>query len=306
MGNSLSGKTILIADDEPEILSLLKDELEAEGADIITAEDGFSALDLITKNRFDVLVTDLHMPKVDGMQLVSFVKSQKLNSNSLVIMISGKYPEGALDKLVRLGVVDILTKPLEFKQLTDHIKKRLNPRPMMEFDYTDEIEQLVTNASKDMLQTYFQSIAKLETFVKSDDLPNGTAYGILPLFGEQVYGTVAIGMDDNFLEALASEIFGPDASNLGRDTLVEMAGEMINQIGGQVKRHFAGMKIAMNIGLPLMLNSPTNIPRLVPSQTFCIKYRVGAARCTIEASFGTLNMRASSEHWSPFKPKDKT
>jgi CheY-like chemotaxis protein len=305
VGNSLSGKTILIADDEPEILNILKEELEAEGADIITAGDGFSALDLITKNRFDVLVTDLHMPKVNGMQLVSFVKSQKLNSNSLVVMISGKYPEGALDKLVRLGVVDILTKPLEYKQLSEHIKKRLNARPMMELDYTDEIEQLVTNASRDMLQTYFQSIEKLETFVKADNLPNGTAYGILPLFGEQVYGTVAIGMDDNFLEGLASEIFGPDASNMGRDTLVEMAGEMINQIGGQVKRHFASMKISMNIGLPLMLNAPTNIPRLVPSQTFCIKYRAGAARCTIEASFGTLNMRASTEDWSPFKTKIK-
>ena len=302
MALPLTGKTILIVDDDKEILELYHEELTSAGADVVSASDGLEGLELITKNRFDVIVTDLHMPRIDGLQLVSFVKTQELNSKTLVVMISGMIPPSTMDRLVLLGVIDILMKPLFRDQLTEHIVKRLTVPEARELGYSDLVTQFVKNASKETLLAYIPEIAEIDTYVKTDDLPNGTAYSLLPFFGNDVFGTVAIGMDDVFIEQLAKHLFGDDgAKGMRRELLVDIVGEMINQIGGALKTFFDGANAPVKIGLPLTLNMPTRVPKLIPAQTFCVRYGFGSSRCTIEAAFGTVNRDPSKAIFALFK-----
>jgi two-component system chemotaxis response regulator CheY len=306
----LSGKSILVVDDDKGVLELYEEVLREAGADVVSALDGLAALDLITKSRFDVIITDLHMPRIDGLQLVSFIKSQELNSTALVIMISGMIPPATMERLVLLGVVDILMKPLLPDQLISHIEKRMVVPPYSEISYSAEITDLVRKACQDTLKCYLPDLVEIDTFIKYDDIPNGTAYALLPFFGKEVFGTVAIGMDEVFIEALACHLFGSEgAKELKREMLIDLVGEMVNQIGGALKISLGGVGAAVKIGLPMTFNMPTRIPRLIPSQTFCIRFGFGKARCTIEAAFGSGHGQSNSSLdtpegvFSPFKSK---
>jgi CheY-like chemotaxis protein len=306
----LSGKSILVVDDDKGILEIYQEVLADAGADVVTATDGLAALELITKSRFDVIITDLHMPRIDGLQLVSFIKSQELNAKSLVVMISGMIPPATMERLVMLGVVDILMKPLLPDQLTSHLEKRLTLPPAREMTYSDQVTGFVRSACLETLQTYLPDLVEVDTFLKYDDIPNGTAYALLPFFGKEVFGTIAIGMDDVFLDALAKHLFGADgAKELKRDMLVDLVGEMVNQIGGALKIVLGNVGAAVKIGLPLTFNMPTRIPKLVPSQTFCIRFGFGNARCTVEAAFGSGHSASNSAEglpdgvFTPFKLK---
>jgi CheY-like chemotaxis protein/CheY-specific phosphatase CheX len=301
----LTGKTILVVDDDKDILEIYQEELGSAGADVVIANDGLAALEMITKNRFDVIVTDLHMPRIDGLQLVSFVKSQDLNAKTLVVMISGMIPPTTMERLVMLGVIDILMKPLLPEQLTQHIVKRMVVPVTREVAYSEQATEFVRNSCKETLQAYIPEIAEIDTYVKSDDLPNGTAYAVLPFFGKEVFGTIAIGMDDVFIAELAKHLFGVEgAKDLKREILVDIVGEMINQIGGALKRFFETAGAPVKIGLPLTFNMPTRIPKLVPGQTFCVRFGFGSARCTLEAAMGSVNKDSRTELFALYKPSN--
>ncbi len=310
MALPLSGKSILVVDDDKGILEVYEEVLRDAGADVVSALDGLAALELITKSRFDVIITDLHMPRIDGLQLVSFIKGQDLNAKALVVMISGMIPPTTMERLVLLGVVDVLMKPLLPDQLISHLQKRLIAPPPLEISYSEQVTEFVRRSCMDTLKCYLPDLVEIDTFIKHDDSPNGTAYALLPFFGKEVFGTIAIGVDEVFIEALASHLFGDEgAKELKREMLLDLVGEMANQIGGALKISLAGVGAEVKIGLPMTFNMPTRIPRLIPSQTFCIRFGFGKARCTIEAAFGSGHGQSNSSLdrpegvFSPFKSK---
>ena len=71
-----SQRTVLIADDEVNLRKVLSAMLRREGFEVLTAADGEGAVDLLKKTRVDLVLTDLRMPKMDGMALLRFVLSE--------------------------------------------------------------------------------------------------------------------------------------------------------------------------------------------------------------------------------------
>lgn len=102
---------ILTIDDEPEILSVIDRLLTDEGYQSKTAQRGRQALEIVEKNPVDVVITDLKMPEMDGVEVLRRVKA--LDQNIEVIILTGYASlETAVDCL-RCGAFDYLTKPLE-------------------------------------------------------------------------------------------------------------------------------------------------------------------------------------------------
>ncbi len=117
----MSVENILIVDDEPLVRDLLKEVLEREGYQVDLAKDGLSALKFIQENFFDVVITDMKMPKMDGLSLLKEIK--RFSPSTLVIVITAY---GSIENAVeamKQGACDYLTKPILPEQIKVTIKK---------------------------------------------------------------------------------------------------------------------------------------------------------------------------------------
>ncbi len=114
--------TILVIDDEPNILNLVRAYLEAEGYTVQTARDGLAGLKLAQTLQPELIVLDIMLPGLDGLELLQELRR---NSNVYVIMLTAKSEE--TDKVVglSLGADDYLTKPFSPRELVARIKAAL-------------------------------------------------------------------------------------------------------------------------------------------------------------------------------------
>ncbi len=121
---------ILIVEDDPSTRAALGKLLRRAGAEVVTAENGVDGLRYLLTSRFDVLLTDLHMPgaPVDGFELIEQTHRLPLaNRPRRVVAISGEYDRPSLhDALDHVGMVDFFPKPVDLNQLLDTIGGRLN------------------------------------------------------------------------------------------------------------------------------------------------------------------------------------
>jgi len=110
-------KTILIVDDEPKNIQIIKDLLEFEGHHVLIAENGREALSLIEKTPMDLVITDYEMPIMDGFELLKLLS--RGYSDLPVIMITGQY-RADMDKAIatlKEGAYDYLIKPVDLSKL---------------------------------------------------------------------------------------------------------------------------------------------------------------------------------------------
>jgi len=114
-----SAKKILVVDDDPKTVSLVKLYLESDGHKVLCAYDGIEALRLAREQRPNLIVLDLMLPGLDGLQICRTLRSE---SDVPVIMLTAKTTEG--DKLtgLELGADDYVTKPFSPRELAARIK----------------------------------------------------------------------------------------------------------------------------------------------------------------------------------------
>jgi PAS domain S-box-containing protein len=119
---------ILIVDDEHEILQLLKKFLEDEDFNVFCAQDGQSALDLLQQIQIDVVVTDIRMPGMDGLELLRRIK--RIDNLTEVIVLTGYASiDAAVKSMKSDGAFDFLTKPVEnFEDFLISVEKALSHR----------------------------------------------------------------------------------------------------------------------------------------------------------------------------------
>jgi two-component system, NtrC family, response regulator AtoC len=112
---------ILVADDEPNMRKVLRAMLEHDGYDVHLAEDGAAALDVLANNHVDVLITDLRMPEIDGMELLKRVHGTR--ESMPVIMITAHGTVDTAVEAIKLGAFDYITKPFDRKALREIVAK---------------------------------------------------------------------------------------------------------------------------------------------------------------------------------------
>lgn len=113
-------KKILLIDDDKDILQLIKDCLE--NYDVTTAMNGEEALDILEQHNFDLIITDIIMPKEDGIGLI--LKLKKLGNCIPVIVMSGnRLGKKYLDAGLQFGAVKVLEKPFNIKLLIEYIEE---------------------------------------------------------------------------------------------------------------------------------------------------------------------------------------
>jgi len=104
-------KKILIVEDEEILSNVLKDRFENDGWSVTTAGDGEAALELINKNKFDVMLLDLILPKKDGFEVLESIKSDPLLQKKMsVIVLSNLGADEDIKRALSLGAVDYFVK----------------------------------------------------------------------------------------------------------------------------------------------------------------------------------------------------
>ena len=119
MSTPTASRTILVVDDEPRIVELARDYLEHAGFRVITASDGPTALDSARRDRPDLVVLDLGLPQLDGLDVTREIRR---TSSLPIVMLTARDDE--LDKLLglELGADDYLTKPFSPRELVARVK----------------------------------------------------------------------------------------------------------------------------------------------------------------------------------------
>ncbi len=118
----MPSETILVVDDEKDILDLLEIYLTNDGYNILKASDGLEALDVVTKQVVDLVILDVMMPKLDGIQTCLKIREQR---NMPIIMLSAKSQD--MDKIMGLstGADDYMSKPFNPLELMARVKSQL-------------------------------------------------------------------------------------------------------------------------------------------------------------------------------------
>jgi CheY-like chemotaxis protein len=133
--------TLLVVEDIPDILTLLKATLEFKGYHVITARDGQEALEIIERERPAVIVTDILMPRMDGFNLVHRLRLDSRTRDIPVIFLSATYVT-AEDKAfaLSLGVTRFIEKPVNFEEFLPAVSELLNYNEKTDREPLDEFE----------------------------------------------------------------------------------------------------------------------------------------------------------------------
>lgn len=117
----MRNERILLIDDSPEILSSLSESLKSEGYDVETASSGKEGISLIEKKFFDLIITDLMMPDVGGMDVLKFVTQNSPDSFCIILTGYGTIKNAV--EAVKLGAFDYLTKPVKLDEILITLKR---------------------------------------------------------------------------------------------------------------------------------------------------------------------------------------
>lgn len=124
----MSKETVLIVDDEEDILELIKYNLKTEGYSIITAMTGEAAIKIAKNQRPDIIVLDLMLPGIDGMEVTRYLKKDSQTEDIPIVMLTAKGDESDIVAGLELGANDYMSKPFSPKELVARIRAILRRR----------------------------------------------------------------------------------------------------------------------------------------------------------------------------------
>lgn len=116
-------KKILIVEDDVLVAELLKDNLESLPYKLFVAYDGQAGLDLVRKEKPDLVILDIGLPQINGFTLCKYIKTTDSTKHARVIMLTGKKTVGDIDDSYQAGADAYVNKPFDWDRLLVHIQK---------------------------------------------------------------------------------------------------------------------------------------------------------------------------------------
>src|SRR3954462_2376370 len=136
---------ILVVDDEPNVLITMSAILRQEGYEVDEADGGEAALQALARRRYDLVLTDMNMPKVDGMAVLEAV--QKRAPSTVTLVITGYASVHTALRALQLGAYEYLLKPTEIEDLKQAVRRSLERKRLSEIDTLYRVGQQITRAA---------------------------------------------------------------------------------------------------------------------------------------------------------------
>lgn len=132
---------ILVVDDERDILELVEYNLAKNGYRVKTVTSGEEALELIKENEYDLIILDLMLPGVDGLDLTKIIKADKAKSAIPIVMVTAKGEEADRVAGLEIGADHYVTKPFSPRELVAIVKATLRRKPAKQEEERTVIER---------------------------------------------------------------------------------------------------------------------------------------------------------------------
>lgn len=124
MKSKKTNKKVLIIEDDKDFLSILKIKFTGEGFSIVTAEDGEEGLTVAEKEKPDLIISDVLMPRMDGLEMAKKIKES--NSNIQILFLTNVKDADYLDNMKKLGVSEYLIKSgISINEILEKAKAKL-------------------------------------------------------------------------------------------------------------------------------------------------------------------------------------
>ena len=116
---------VLIVDDDISIREILSRFLLSRGFSVESAENGYAALEMLHQSSFDLLIVDIDMPKMNGIELLRCLKEKKITTPSIII--TGIISEETCEEARKLKVLKVIEKPFSMHDILCNIQQGLRP-----------------------------------------------------------------------------------------------------------------------------------------------------------------------------------
>jgi CheY-like chemotaxis protein len=127
----MAGERILIVDDNATNLKLVAYLLRANGYQVDTALDAESAIEVIGVSRPDLILMDIQLPGIDGLELTRRLKADPVTRDIVIVAVTAYAMKGDQDKAMAAGCDDYITKPIDTRALPEAIARHLASRGVM-------------------------------------------------------------------------------------------------------------------------------------------------------------------------------
>lgn len=154
--NDPSAGYILIVDDEEMIRTVMKESLRRCGLACVTASDGAAALRIMEDNPASLIITDINMPGMDGVELVKRVKEKYSTS---VIVMTGLIDEYSYENMVEIGADDFVTKPVSIKEINLRVHRVIRERGLIR--ETAKVHKELEDTHRILEDAYLDTIHRL-------------------------------------------------------------------------------------------------------------------------------------------------
>jgi chemotaxis protein CheX len=251
-------KQILVIDDEKEIAALVTEALAtAPQRKVLNAGTPSEAYMRALTHRFDLVVTDFRMPKTDGVDLIKSIRSQKLNTNVPVLIISG-FPQDVERKMLQMADYEILAKPFNIDDLSSAAERLLSlekSRPIKKTQFDIEILNEYINSAYSTIRalTGEQSIKADKPFIaKKDEALKADITALINIQASKFSGTIALSFPEATYLKLVAGLTKVEQVTI-TDENSKTAGSIVSLINGQARAALAEKGRSLSEASPLIV-----------------------------------------------------
>lgn len=118
-------KTIVIAEDNDMLSKVLEYRLKSDGYEVAIFNDGEGAIAFMRKNQFDMVITDLYMPMMNGMEVIQIIR-ESISTDVPILAVSAAHGEDMITSVFDAGATDFIVKPFRVAELSIRVKRLLS------------------------------------------------------------------------------------------------------------------------------------------------------------------------------------
>jgi len=162
-------ETILVVDDERLVREMISRRMEKRGFQCVTAGDGPSALKLVSKNNISLVLLDISMPGMSGLDVLASIKED--HPDTMVIMITAMIDINMAIKAMTSGAYDYLIKPIETEILSISVTRAIERRNLIieNREYQRNLERKVTEQTEEIRKTFINTVTSLVNALEAKD-----------------------------------------------------------------------------------------------------------------------------------------
>jgi putative two-component system response regulator len=240
--------TILVVDDDITVLGVVSSLLEHTGYSVVTCSDGVKAMNVLMNGHVDVVLTDIKMPNISGIDLL-----EKINDHDPdipVILMTGYADLDTAIQAIKKGAYDFITKPFQRESLQHSIDKaiRYNSLLQMEKNYKQTLEKEVLTKTRQLTDLSREIIQRLTTIAEFRDTDTGAHISRMSLYANKI--AEVLDLPNDFVELLSQSSSLHDIGKIG------ISDGLLLKPSSLTPEEFEIMKAHTTLGAQMLAGSP--------------------------------------------------